>query len=53
LEKIIEGEVLIVGSQYLASEVLIINKGKRDIVLADMLKKLSGKKVKIRVESVK
>jgi hypothetical protein len=52
MEKVIEGEILIVGSQYLANGVLITNKGKRDINLADKLKDFNGKKVKITVEVI-
>jgi len=51
--KIIEGEVLIVGSEYLANGVLIINQGKKDINLADKFKDLNGKEVIITIKSVK
>jgi hypothetical protein len=53
LEKIIEGEVLIVGAQYLANEIFIIKKGKKDIILADTLKSLNGKNVIITIKTGK
>jgi hypothetical protein len=53
MESIIKGEVLIVGSEYLTNEVLIINQGKKDINLADKLKGLNGKKVTITIKLVK
>jgi len=52
MKKVIEGEILTVGSQYLANEVLITNNGKRDINLADKLKDFNGKKVKITIEVI-
>ena len=48
--KIIEGEILLVGSQYLDSSILITNPKKEDISLTDELSSLNGKKVKITVE---
>lgn len=48
--KIIEGEILLVGSQYLDNSILIINPKKKDINLAVELSSLNGKKVKITVE---
>jgi hypothetical protein len=50
--KIIEGEVLIVGTEYLANKVLIINQGKKDINLADKFKDLNGKKVIITIKCI-
>lgn len=52
METIIKGEVLIVGTEYLANGVLIINQGKKDINLADKFKDLNGKKVVITIECV-
>lgn len=51
--KIIEGEVLMVGTEYLRNGVLIINQGKKDINLVDKLKDLNGKKVKITIKHFK
>jgi len=52
MEKTIEGEVLLVGSEYLINGILITNKGKRDKNLADELKEYNGKKVIIKVEVI-
>lgn len=48
--KTIEGEILLVGSQYHDNSILITNPRKEDISLADELSSLNGQKVKITVE---
>jgi hypothetical protein len=50
MEKVIKGEVLIVGAQCLSAGVLMTNKGKRDVNLADLLKEFNCKEVEITVK---
>ena len=48
--KIIEGEILVAGSQYLDNCILITNPRKEDFSLAEELSSLNGKKVKVTIE---
>lgn len=50
--KTIKGEILLVGSKYLDNSILITNPKKEDIILADELSNLNGKKVKITIEAI-